>query len=302
MDSKNNIAAIVVTYNRKKLLKECIESLLNQTVGLDILVIDNNSTDGTAELIKKYTNLGNFLYFNTGKNLGGAGGFQYGMRKAVELNYEYIWIMDDDCIPTSNALEEFVIAKNKLKDNFGYLSSKALWTDGSLCTMNVQRETLTKSLKSYKKNIIPVTLASFVSLFVPVRVIREVGLPIKEFFIWTDDWEYTRRISKKYNCYVVTKSVVIHKCKSNVGANIATDSIERIPRYKYLYRNDVYFYRKEGFKGLAYEVVRLSDHMLRVLFKAKDNKYERLGMIWKGTVSGFSFNPSIEFVNRDESE
>lgn len=52
MDKK--VTAVVVTYNRKTLLKECIESLLAQTYkNLDILVIDNASTDGTEDFVKK---------------------------------------------------------------------------------------------------------------------------------------------------------------------------------------------------------------------------------------------------------
>lgn len=52
MDKK--VTAVVVTYNRKTLLKECIESLLAQTYkNLDILVIDNASTDGTEGFVKK---------------------------------------------------------------------------------------------------------------------------------------------------------------------------------------------------------------------------------------------------------
>ena len=71
----------------------------------------------------------------------------------------------------------------------------------------------------------------------------------KEFFIWTDDWEYTRRISRKYKCYVVTDSEVIHKTKSNIGANIAIDSEDRIERYRYAYRNEMYLYKREGLKA-----------------------------------------------------
>ena len=49
-----NIVAIVVTYNRKKLLKECLESLLDQTIKLDrIIVIDNNSSDNTFEYLEE---------------------------------------------------------------------------------------------------------------------------------------------------------------------------------------------------------------------------------------------------------
>ncbi len=66
--------------------------------------------------------------------------------------------------------------------------------------------------------------------------------------------------------------------------------------YRYLYRNDFFFYRKEGLKGYGYEFLRLTDHMIRVLFKAKNNKRKRLKMIFKGTIEELLFNPSIEYI------
>ena len=59
---------IVVTYNRKQLLEENINALLNQTYqNHDIMVIDNASTDHTDEMLKNYQD--KILYYNTGKNL-----------------------------------------------------------------------------------------------------------------------------------------------------------------------------------------------------------------------------------------
>jgi len=293
------VAAVVVTYNRKALLLENIESLLNQTVSdlLDIVIVDNASTDGTKEALEKYVSNEKIIYKNTGANLGGAGGFQYGIRYAAENGYEYVWVMDDDCMPTSTALENFLITDEKLNGNYGFLSSKVLWKDKSICTMNVQRETMFKNVKDFQSKVVDVSMASFVSLFVPVRIVKEVGLPIKEFFIWTDDWEYTRRISLKYKCYLVNDSVVVHKSVSNIGANISNDTIDRLERYKYLYRNDVYLWRREGILGCLYEVIRLSFHSLIVLIKAKDNKTKRLSCIYTGTVSGLSFYPEVEFLD-----
>lgn len=62
----NNIACIVVTYNRKELLKQNLDALLNQSYNkFDILIIDNNSNDGTFNYIKKYLNLERISYINT---------------------------------------------------------------------------------------------------------------------------------------------------------------------------------------------------------------------------------------------
>ena len=96
-------------------------------------------------------------------------------------------------------------------------------------------------------------------------------------------------------------STVVHLSKSNIGANIATESAERLERFDYLYRNDVYLYRREGFRGFAYEAVRLSGHCLRVLLKAKDHRKERLQKIVGGTRKGLSFHPPVELLQEEES-
>lgn len=88
----NKYAEVIVTYNRKKLLKENIEALLNQTFkDHDILIVDNNSNDGTKEMVAEIQDK-RIKYYNTEKNLGGAGGFAFGLRKAIELGYLYAWM------------------------------------------------------------------------------------------------------------------------------------------------------------------------------------------------------------------
>lgn len=296
----NHIVAVVVTYNRKELLKECIENLLLSDTKCDILVVDNHSTDGTEKSIYEYIQRKDIVYWNTGSNLGGAGGFSYGIRKAIEMGYDYVWLMDDDCMVHRDSLTEFVKAHNKIvnerNEKYGFLSSKVLWKDGQICQMNVQRYPLTQNIKDFSQNLQPAYMASFVSLFVSAEIIKEMGLPIKEFFIWSDDWEYTRRISRRYPCFVATSSEVTHKSASNIGAKIESDSKERLDRYKYLYRNDVYLYRREGIKGFTYETGRIIAHCLRVIFKSKDSKMDKLKIIIGSTIKGFSFKPEIEFV------
>ena len=295
------IAAVIVTYNRKELLKDCIARVsVQEGAACDILVIDNHSTDGTGEELRSAVDSGRIDYYDTGANLGGAGGFSCGIRRAAEKGYDRIWVMDDDCMPEPDALAALLRAERDLNGEYGFLSSRVLWKDGSLCDMNLQRETLTRDLKGFDRRLQPVVMASFVSLFLKREVVMELGLPIKEFFIWTDDWEYTRRISRKYPCYAVADSTVVHLSKSNIGANIADESAERLNRFDYLYRNDVCLYRREGLRGFAYEAVRLSGHCLRVLLRAKDHKKERLQKIIGGTWKGLSFHPPIEMISEEE--
>lgn len=267
-----------------------MEALRSQTAACDILVVNNASTDGTDRWLDEQQDVHSR---NTGSNLGGAGGFNYGMRWAVETGYEYVWVMDDDTLPEPDALEKLLEADRILDGNYGWLSSKCLWTDGTLCPMNLQRVSPYKEihLEETSEEILFAQMASFVSLFLRRDRILEYGLPIRDFFIWTDDWEYTRRISKAEACYVVTASNVVHAMKDKTVVNIARDSTERLPRYWYFYRNDVYLYRREGLRGWTWLIAKDCWHSLQVI---RAGKYSRLWIIWSGFLSGCSFFPEAE--------
>ena len=296
---EESIVAVVVTYNRKELLVENIECLIAQKpYAPAILVIDNHSTDGTREYISQYIEDRSVEYIDTGANLGGAGGFSFGLKYAAEQGYDYIWLMDDDSMPKPTALKELVKANTEIEGEIGFLASKVIWTDGSICNMNIQRTSALKKVTDYSSSRIPVVVSSFVSLFVSSRVVSEVGLPFKEFFIWTDDWEYTKRIANKYPCYLITDSVVVHKTASNTGSNIAVDSEERFSRYEYAYRNEMFFYRREGIKGLLYYGAKLMLHGYRVIRYAPNKKGTRLKIIYTNALKGLAFNPKVEYPNK----
>lgn len=305
----NQTIAVVVTYNRLDMLKECIENILAQTTPCDILLVDNASTDNTKEWALDYISnhsdeKSKIIYENTGANLGGAGGFNYGMRRGVEMGYDFIWIMDDDAMPASTALEELFIAGDKVGGvkSCGYIGSIVLWTDGTECAMN--RHAYARFYHRYfdklQYGILPVRSSTFVSLLFPKETIEKVGLPIKEYFIWGDDVEYTTRIVDKYNIpsFVAGKSIVIHKMKSNVGSDISTDDIGRLRNYRYAYRNENYTYRHRGFRGLMKYFGRCGIGIVRVIHHGKDHKMKRLGVIFGGMFKGLFFNPKIEYINK----
>lgn len=293
----NKIAAIVVTYNRQSYLLRCIEALRRQNhADMDILIIDNASTDGTGDTLAPLAADGTIRYCNTGANLGGAGGFNYGMRLAVQQGYDYLWIMDDDCIPDDGALDALLAADAELGGDYGFLSSIAYWKDGSPCNMNIQKTGLRDKIEDYTTPIVPIIMATFVSCFFPAARVSEHGLPIKEFFIWSDDLEYTRRLSRRYPCYAVNGSRVLHDMQSNAKVNIATDSADRLGRYRYLYRNEVYVYRREGLRGWIYLISRVAFHVLKVLLKSAD-KWAKIKVILSSFFSGFRFHPPIEYTD-----
>ncbi len=297
----HQVIAVVVTYNRLEMLKSTLQALETQTERCDVLIVDNASTDNTQAWVQQYLQEKPFLhYVNTGANIGGAGGFHYGMRWAVQNGYDYVWIMDDDCMPCAQALEELMQADSLLggPEQYGFLSSAVLWTDGKECKMNRQKikKSYYENLHLLKHSLIQVEQATFVSLLFPAQTIKKVGLPIKEFFIWGDDIEYTRRITVRNQMpsFLVGQSQVVHAMKENNGSSIATDVPERIQRYRYAFRNEAYLYRQEGLKGICYYIAKCGLNFCRVLVKAKDHKWKREWIILSSMVRGLFFRPKVE--------
>ena len=293
IDAKD-VTAVVVTYNRLPLLQQCLATLRAQTVqGFTVLLVDNASTDGTAAYVRTLAMPG-LVYRNTGENLGGAGGFAYGIQAAAELGCEAVWIMDDDTLPEPGALEALLSADAAHGGDYGWLSSRALAPDGIDQPMNVQRRTMYRDIAPLPKAAaqeVPAVMASFVSLFLRTETVRRFGLPIAEFFIWSDDWEYTRRISREKPCYVVPASRVVHAMQNPGVVNIAKDVPARWARYRYFYRNDVVLYRREGLPGWLWLLAKDAWHTVQVLRDGQGSRARRIGIIWKGFAAGVRFHP-----------
>ena len=298
MSNTKKIAAIVVTYNRKALLGECIKALISQkNPVLDIFIIDNASTDGTSDFVASL-NYPQIKYFNTGKNLGGAGGFNFGLKTVAKLNYDYYWLMDDDTIVHKDSLEALLTKASELKDSFSFLSSVVLWTDGKLCAMNIPATSsnTVADYESLKHELLRIDSCSFVSCFVNAKYVKKAGLPISDFFIYGDDTEYTLRLSKYAPGYLVPYSIVTHKMKNNHGINIIHEPKDRVDRYYYNFRNLSYINRK--YNPREYRVYKLKRFYLtfKILFKSKDAKFKRLHVLNKGYRHGKKFNPKVEKI------
>lgn len=299
MENEKKVIAIVVTYNRKELLKECINALLNQEYkNCEVLIVDNASTDGTYEYIRDMIDDNKIKYRNTSTNLGGAGGFNYGIKEAYKIGCDYIWLMDDDTIVLKNSLEELISATGLIDDRFGYIASNVLWKDNTPCIMNKQEidKEWYKNSQLINNGILNIKKSTFVSMLIPITVIKDIGLPIKEFFIWGDDIEYSNRISKKYKCYLAGRSQVIHKIKDNNGSNISLENGERIKRYKYAYRNECYIARQNGIKGRCRQFAKVNFNIVRVLFTKNQHKLKKIWIIISSSIKGCFFKPKIEMI------
>lgn len=287
------IVSVVVTYNRLPLLKKCIESLLNQSVELSkIIIVDNFSTDGTKEYLKNvYDKNEKVIYIRLDKNLGGAGGFSEGIKNAVELECDYLWLMDDDTIPKVDSLERLLDGDKVLKGKWGFLSSNVRWINESPAKMN-QLSTKKFWSEYVADGLIAVETGTFVSLLIKKCDVLSIGLPLSEFFIWGDDTEYTVRLSKINTGYFVSNSVVIHETKNNVNVNIINErDPNRIGRYFYSFRNSYYNARVRNEK--LHYFMKSVITSLNILKSKDDIKWKKINVLYRGLFAGFFFKPKV---------
>ncbi|GEK28284.1 glycosyltransferase family 2 protein [Furfurilactobacillus siliginis] len=296
-----NVGAVLVTYNRLALLKESVAAILSQTHPVnELIIVNNNSTDGTADFLESLqASQNNITIVSTTENIGGAGGFSLGMNSAIQnRTNDFLWVMDDDTIPKADALEKLI---NPFADQIvgdGFTCSNVRWTDGGAAVMNIPY-IVGQWNNLADKGLVAVKAASFVSLLVPIKTVKKLGLPIKEFFVWGDDYEFTVRISEKYDCYCVTDSIVIHKMTANHGVDIVSDSEGRIPRYYYSYRNSIYTESHHGgFHGLFTQLLRDVYAIYKVIRHSPNKRMKRINIILKGMFAGFVFRPHITFPDQ----
>lgn len=289
-----DVLAVVITYNRCDKLKDCIQSLRNQTVPCDILLIDNHSTDNTEAYIDALCDEKSITCIRTEQNIGGAGGFSLGIKLGYQRGYKYFWLMDDDACPYLDALERLLEADALFEHKQGFLYSKVVWTDKTLCKVNIPKLNGKRATNGYKE----LKQASFVSVMFTREVVKKVGIPIADYFIWGDDVEYTRRIAVRHNMpgYWVENSIVEHRPEYNYGSDISVDVPDRIDRYRYAFRNECYLYRQEGLKGYMYYYLKCCWNTFKIIIRAKDNKGRRIKVLIAAIKEGQTFNPSIEMV------
>lgn len=294
------VIAVVVTFNRLHLLKESIAGIMSQTTKVEeLVVINNSSTDGTGAWLE-----GQQITTITQENNGGAPGFFTGLKTAFEKGADWVWIMDDDTIPYPTALQELMkCAEKPTLKQFGFFSSKAIWTDGTPHIMNLPDiNTFVNGLpfSMYDNDGVSlVKYASFVSCLFSRNAILKAGLPIKEFYIWGDDQEYTSRITASgFLGGYVKDSVVLHKTPTNHSANIYIADKKDAWKHVYDVRNKLFIrkMRKGHFKFWTAVLKNYIIAPFSILAKRKTDKMFFVKVLWKGTNKAIGFNPSIKFV------
>jgi len=240
------VSAVVVTFNRKDLLAECLQSLRNQSYPLDgIYVIDNASSDGTGELLYEKGYIGEAPQNNKGawskcykiknsvdgeglklhyirldENKGGAGGFYEGVKRAYQEGYDWLWLMDDDAEPLNDALEK--LSKYFDEKNISALSGLVKTPDDNIVPFHrgyfdfnsFWNYKIAESVQSElidNNEVLEIDVTSFVGVLINRKSITKIGFPKKEFFIYGDDYEYSIRLRSVGRILLIMDSVILHK-------------------------------------------------------------------------------------------
>ena len=237
MTDNEKICAVVVTHNRKNLLSRCLDSLLAQTRGLDkVLVVDNASSDGTDAMIQEYIRQNPVIeYLNLGDNLGGGGGFHYGCRQAVCQGFDWIWLMDDDCVATGECLENLLCHIGDTKHVYSPIIVSI--EDGKTILWGIKAKVGSGNRE--------VPTLPFNGFLIHRGSLQMLGYPQKEFFIYGDDTEFNLRAKAKgIKIMMATDSLMYHPYKNEVkGLRIYKMFLNKLWTY-YKLRNAIIIYKR----------------------------------------------------------
>ena len=232
---KIDFIVVIVTYNRLECLKKTLECYSRQTLMPKALIVVNNaSTDGTDSFLEiwrlKEEKFQKIIVTNK-KNIGGAGGFSIGVDEASKLAGDFVFIADDDAYADQNALRE-------LNDYYQNCDNRENIV--AICTSVVNygnfdlvhRRRVHRGLfylnripvkeKEYYQNSFEIDEFSFVGVAIKNDIVRKVGKPRADYFIYFDDTEYSHRVAKMGRIVCVPSSIMNHNVASGHGDNDVT--------------------------------------------------------------------------------
>jgi GT2 family glycosyltransferase len=314
------VCAVVVTYNRKNLLIECLDALLKQTRPVDaIYIIDNFSNDGTLDLLKennyihelppinlkepweKEFEIKNFTgttlkihYVRMHENTGGSGGFYEGVKRGYEKGYDWLWLMDDDAIPYSNSLE---ILSEYMNNSISALTSTVIDINGNIDISH--RGSICKNYLSWKiipipeeqyleeNNNINIDIASYVGLLINRNAIKKVGYPLPNMFIFYDDTEHCIRLRNYGSILLIPKSKIKHLAKRGPQYRLSSNW-----KIYYQYRNRLITIKLHFPKNYLYSFIILI--YLKILFSALIGKKTYSKMLLKAVKDYKQFDSNYQ--------
>lgn len=243
----NNIGVIICNYNKVKDLDLCLTSIIESTCfnDIELYVVDNASSDSSVALIqKKYADCVTLIQNET--NLGGSGGFNSGLRVAMQKNYEYLMCIDNDAIIDENCIANLRTFLDEHQE-CGMACAKVFYTENPDI---IQQYGITIDYKNYcvtskydgtfEDGSLPDYLycdaLPACALLVRRSVIDIIGLLPEENFLYWDDTEWCTRCQLAgYRIACVGNAEALH----SMGAKKENETT--FPTY-YAWRNWLRFF------------------------------------------------------------
>ena len=186
MDNQYKIAAVIPVYNGRKYLPDCLDSLQNQTLLLDqIIIVDNASTDGSREFLDSLkVKDSKFKIILNQKNLGFAAACNQGIIEALNGKVDYIFLLNQDTVCEKDCLEKLLETAEKQDNFFALQPLILLWDNKNLIQtsgdcMHFLGFGYSGQYKSEIRNTRfetkEITYASGAAMFINARALKAVG-------------------------------------------------------------------------------------------------------------------------------
>ncbi|QIK63032.1 glycosyltransferase [Leucobacter viscericola] len=296
------VTAVLVAYNRRELLQESLRALAAQSRPVDRLVVVDNASDGgigeeAEHLLEEWGERARFIQLT--ENTGGAGGFAVGIAAAVaEDGIDWVWVMDDDTVPGPDALSGALEAHKRYRstgqDDLAVMGSRVIWTDEQDHPMNTPKAKIRAGERERRRAAqaggMEIRSISFVSAFLRAPRVRELGLPLADYFLWNDDFEYSARLLRGARGLYVPGSVVTHKTVKR-----GSSDQDPGPRFFYEVRNKLWVFRcsraLQGWEKLLYSAAT-ARRWIRT-FRASEDRAQLRDCLKRGWRDGWRTSPRL---------
>jgi GT2 family glycosyltransferase len=308
-----SVAAVVVTFNRKELLCECLEGILAQAPPVArIVLVDNASTDGTADLLAAHGYVENGIvdYVRLPVNSGGAGGFHEGVKRAYDDGFEWLWLMDDDVEPMPGALEKMISYANVSQ----CIQGCKVFRDGQSeewekwASFN-ESGRLTTSRELQNPDYIIAQTGCFEGMLIHRRIVSKIGFPDKRFFLKGDDLAYGYMASKHTQVIYLRAACFLKKVNRLGSSRLLQRMRDRVLNrrsYRFYFlevRNEflMYGYTRDRVRAGRFAVrigrLLLMHSLTALLFERSLSNFAAL---WRGAFQGYALltSPNREFDPR----
>jgi len=204
------VSIIILNYNGKNLLRNCLGSIKNKTLykNYEIIIVDNNSKDGSIKMVQK--NFPKVEIIKNPKNYGFSKGNNIGMKRALKGGTDYVLILNNDTEATENWLNEMVgiIESN---EKIGMVGPRLILPNGEI-QKNCYNFRFGLIIKFAPDKLQEVDYITAACMLIKKRVIEEVGFFDEEFSpIYYEDADLCLRTKKAgYKIVYVPGSKVFH--------------------------------------------------------------------------------------------